>query len=304
MQDVLAKRLAVQRDLSRALASARSVDAAGAQLLESIGRTISCVVAEIWVVERERLRSAATWAANDATRTFLSGRPRTFARGDGLPGQVWARGEPVWMPDVSSDASFARRAEAIAAGLLTAVSFPISFEGAVSGVVQFIFGDRVERDATFTELFADIGEQLGLFLERARVDALALARAEEIIELSAPMLSVARGTILLPVIGSFDAARASLVTDRLLTRVVELEASHVVLDLTNIGEVDTFVAQRMNDAIVATKLLGARTILTGVPPKVARTFVMLGIRLDEVDVYTTLADGLAALGRGRESARP
>ena len=296
MSDLADARLAAQRALSRALASARDVRAATPAILAAISKPLGCVVSEMWVVDdaRDVLRAVGAWTGGERYAGFIErGAAVEFVPGRGLPGLAWERAAPQWMTDVATDDVFERKLPAGAYGVHAAVAFPILFGGEVTGAVQFFFPAVREPDAAMMESFADIGEQLGLFLERARVDEVSLRQAAEILELSAPLLLVAPRTLLLPVIGSFDARRAVHVTERLLARVSETGARHVVLDLTGAGAVDTFMAQRMLDAITAVKLLGSQPILTGLPPSAARTLVMLGVSLGDVKAFASLADGLA-----------
>lgn len=291
-------RMAVQRDLSRVLASARDVRDASPAILEAISGRLGCVVSEMWVAAEDRpvLQLVATWRANERYQPFLeSGTHAEFERGHGLPGLAWDRGSPQWMSDVSTDETFARKLDATACGLHAAIAFPIVFGGIVTGVVQFFYPETRTPDTAMMDTFADIGEQLGLFLERARIDATALKQAQEILELSAPVLRVAPNAILLPVIGTFDAKRASHVAQKLLERVVETGAKWVLIDVTGAASLETFTAHRLLETISAVRLLGATTILTGVQAAAARTLVLLGIDFKNLVVCGSLADGLAFL---------
>ena len=298
MSDLVDARLSVQRDLSRALASARQVREAAPSILDAISGRLGCAASEMWLVDdaRSALVCVGTWAGEERARSFVaSSTSFEFSRGQGLPGGAWERATPQWMTDVSADAAFERNVTALASGLHAAVAFPILFGGDVTGVVQFFYPEERQADTLMMETFADIGEQLGLFLERARIDAITQRQAAEILELSAPILRVAPDAVLLPIIGSFDAGRAVHVTERLLTRVSELGARCVVFDLTNAGTMDTFMARRLLDAVAAVKLLGASAIVTGVQPAAARTMVLLGVQLGDIEVRASLADGLTLL---------
>jgi anti-anti-sigma regulatory factor len=299
-------RLAVQRDLSRVLASARDVREAAPAILGAISGRLGCVVSEMWVVGEERplLQSVATWRADDRFQPFVErGAHVELERGQGLPGLAWEHGAPQWMTDVSTEVAFARKLDAIACGLHAAVAFPIVFGGLVTGVVQFFYAEARTPDVPMMDTFADIGEQLGLFLERARIDATALEQAREILELSAPILRVAPNALLLPVIGTFDAKRASHVAQKLLERVVETGSTWVILDVTGAPSLETFTAHRLLDTIAAVRLLGATTILTGVQASAARTLVLLGVDFKNLVVCGSLADGLAFLREHNAQAK-
>ncbi|MEO5726549.1 MAG: anti-anti-sigma factor, partial [Byssovorax sp.] len=61
---------------------------------------------------------------------------------------------------------------------------------------------------------------------------------------------------------------------------------------------DVQTADALVGAARAARLLGARVILTGVSPAVARTLVTLDANLDDIAILATLASGIAhALNR-------
>src|SRR5262249_37971062 len=102
---------------------------------------------------------------------FDSGtRTSTFASGVGLPGRVWASGEPAWIEDVVKDANFPRAAAAARDGLHGAFAFPILVGHETIGVIEFF--SRVNRapDEELLRMFATIGSQIGQYLERHRAE--------------------------------------------------------------------------------------------------------------------------------------
>ena len=75
----------------------------------------------LWNVDSGRgvLRCVETWHLPSGVRSRIRSRqPRHgLHRGVGLPGRVWASGEPAWIPDVVDDANFPRAAIARREGL-------------------------------------------------------------------------------------------------------------------------------------------------------------------------------------------
>lgn len=294
--DIIPARLAAQRDLSRVLASARQVRHAALAILQAVSPHLGCAVSELWIVGAHgTLEPAAVWTENDSYAIFARDRSFRFERGKGLPGLAWERRSPQWMSNVAIDPMFERKLAANACGLRAAVAFPVVFEESVSGVVQFFYTQPREADAGLMESFADIGEQIGLYFERAKAEAVVARQASELLELSAPILRIAPRVILLPIIGTFDARRADTITERLLAAVVEQSAHTVVLDITSAGAADQVMAELITRAVASIRLLGADTILTGVQPDAARALALTGVDLGEVDVCSSLADGLARL---------
>ena len=86
-----------------------------------------------------------------------AGRLRSV-EGEGLPGQAWASGEPVWVEDVLAEPDFPRRLAAEAGGLRAAVAFPAVGGNEVRGVLEF-FVSRAARAATGGAFAASVGER-------------------------------------------------------------------------------------------------------------------------------------------------
>ncbi|KPB04131.1 STAS domain-containing protein [Bacillus sp. CHD6a] len=81
----------------------------------------------------------------------------------------------------------------------------------------------------------------------------------------------------------------------LLNRIHETGANGVVIDLTSVDMIDSFIAKVLGDVISMSKLMGAQVVLTGIQPAVAITLVELGIHLDEVFTALDLEKGLEKL---------
>src|SRR5262249_50193867 len=119
------------------------------------------------------LRVAHEWhdPARDPVAFLDASRQASFGPGDGLPGRVWDRGEPIWLPDLGTDPALPRAEGARAAGLHGALAFPITAGRTGRGVVEFLSAEVEEPDAALLETTASIGSQLGQFIERTEAEA-------------------------------------------------------------------------------------------------------------------------------------
>ncbi|HEV7735583.1 MAG TPA: response regulator [Candidatus Binatia bacterium] len=106
---------------------------------------------------------------------------RTFARGDGLPGRVLARGRPVWITDVTTDPDFPRAASALQSGARGAFAFPVLVGTTVEAVLEFFSPQPTAPDEAWLGIAGQIGTQLGRIFER-RQAAQAMQRAKEAAE--------------------------------------------------------------------------------------------------------------------------
>ena len=81
----------------------------------------------------------------------------------------------------------------------------------------------------------------------------------------------------------------------LLNRIKETGAQGVVIDLTSVSLIDSFIAKVMDDVIQMAGLMGAKVVLTGIRPAVAITLVDLGISMQGVNTAMNLEQGLEKL---------
>ncbi len=141
---------------------------------------------------------------------------------------------------------------------------------------------EAQREAeSKNELNAALSEKLVL-IERQH---------QQILDLSAPVLDVFDGVLLLPVIGTLDDARAKTITERLLDAVVSHRARLVLIDLTAVETMDNASATALRRMLSAIEMLGSRPIVTGISPQIAMMLTRLSDRIEGgFDKLETLPD--------------
>jgi rsbT antagonist protein RsbS len=82
---------------------------------------------------------------------------------------------------------------------------------------------------------------------------------------------------------------------QLTERVDALQARGVVIDVSALDLVDSFMARVLNDSARMLRLLGADVVVCGIQPAVAMTLVEMGSRLMDVATTFTLERALARL---------
>jgi len=193
----------------------------------------------------------------------------------------------------------ASRASAGSSSTATA-TFIFSVKQPLFALLRARFDADPARLASVSWAAGSLIDQLGLYtletFQKSR-DRIVARQQRELLELSTPVLSLWKGIIALPLIGTLDSERAQVVMENLLDRIVASGAHTAIIDITGVPTVDTLVAQHLLKTIAAARLMGAHCILSGIRPQIAQTIIHLGIDLDTVVTKATLADAfLLALG--------
>jgi rsbT co-antagonist protein RsbR len=126
---------------------------------------------------------------------------------------------------------------------------------------------------------------------RAR-EGLIADQAEQLLELSTPVVKLWEGVVAVPLVGTLDSARAQVVMERLLQTLVDTGSPYAIIDITGVPAVDTQVAQHILKTVVAARLMGAECIISGIRPQIAQTIVALGIEFGDIATKASLADAL------------
>src|SRR5438067_2596370 len=131
------------------------------RLLAAIGEPLGWEFGAWWQVsaEDEALHCIETWRSGAlAESDFESLSRRTvLARGEGLPGRVWATAEPAWVVDVTEDPNFPRAAGAELAGLRSAFAFPVHSSRGALGAIEMFANRAREPDAELLQTMASLG---------------------------------------------------------------------------------------------------------------------------------------------------
>ena len=165
--------LVAHRDVARILNRATTIPEAFPDVLHAMAMPLGWSVGTIWIVDDsdEHLRLHARWSKDDRRfASFLaSSDAQIFVRGDGLPGRVWASGQPEWIPDIATFAGFPRAGHATGAGLSSAAAFPFRVGDALAGVIECFSIERRAPDDGLLHSMAAFGDQIGHFIARARL---------------------------------------------------------------------------------------------------------------------------------------
>ncbi|MET0398613.1 MAG: PAS domain S-box protein [Longimicrobiaceae bacterium] len=159
---------------------ADSVEDAVRTSLEEVCAYAGWSVGHAWLLAPSgELVSAGIWHLADPER-FRAFRELSegmrFAPGTGLPGEVLAAGQPVWVEELEGDVHFLR-GQAQAVPVRAACALPVLVGREVVGVLEFFHDRPAAPDHALLEAMTHIGVQLGRVVERSRARE-ALRRSE------------------------------------------------------------------------------------------------------------------------------
>ncbi len=175
--------LSLQHAVARILAESAWLDDALRRILQVICEKLGWEHSAVWRVdaEAEVLRCAEVWETPSSHFPEFEAisRGTSFRSGIGLPGRVWASGEPAWIANVVEDTNFPRAPVAAREGLRAGFGFPLRMGTETMGVMEFFSREIREPDRNLLKIMATLGSQIGQLMARQQAhEALEKSAAE------------------------------------------------------------------------------------------------------------------------------
>lgn len=166
--------LAAQLAMMRVLSEAATLPEATAKLIQTACEGLDWDMGAIWEVDPSgrRLVCLDLWrAAGTGLNIFeVASRRHAIPMGTGLPGLVWASGEPAWISDVSVHRDGTRNAAAAKVGLRSHFAFPIRLGRKVFGVMEFFSRKVRQPDYALLQMMAVTGSLIGQYVSQKRIE--------------------------------------------------------------------------------------------------------------------------------------
>ncbi|MEH2467679.1 PAS domain S-box protein [Nostoc sp.] len=159
--------LTVQYAIAHILSEATTLVNAVPAILQSLCESLGWQAGIIWSGDDEAnvLHRISSWYSSDLEKEPFN--QQTIAFSEGLPAQVWASGQPVWISEAQNENFFA-----------AAIGFPIRLGNKILGVIEF-FSDQIsEPDTNLLQMISAIATQIGQLIEQKQTESL-LQESEE-----------------------------------------------------------------------------------------------------------------------------
>jgi rsbT antagonist protein RsbS len=109
-----------------------------------------------------------------------------------------------------------------------------------------------------------------------------------------PILKVGR-VLIVPIQVDMDDQTVIHLQERILSELERTGARGVLIDISLLEMVDSFIGRVLSDIAAMARIMDARTVVVGMQPAVAITLVELGLELRGVDTVLNVDEGIKLL---------
>jgi rsbT antagonist protein RsbS len=109
-----------------------------------------------------------------------------------------------------------------------------------------------------------------------------------------PILKVGR-VLIVPIQVDMDDRTVIHLQERILSELERTGARGVLIDISLLEMVDSFIGRVLSDIAAMARIMDARTVVVGMQPAVAITLVELGLELRGVDTVLNVDEGIRLL---------
>jgi rsbT co-antagonist protein RsbR len=115
---------------------------------------------------------------------------------------------------------------------------------------------------------------------------------KEVLELSAPIVPIQDGIVIVPIIGDIDTDRANHIMENVVPKIYELDVTHVILDFSGTLTINEHIAHFFYQFGERLGLMGIHIVVTGIRPDIVQTIIHSGIDLSSVESFATVKQAM------------
>ncbi|MBF0202552.1 MAG: STAS domain-containing protein [Desulfamplus sp.] len=114
-----------------------------------------------------------------------------------------------------------------------------------------------------------------------------------------PILQIGKNVVV-PIQTELDDIGAKKMQEEILYRIEKTGASGLVIDVSAVSIIDSFLGRILVDTSKMAKLMGANAVIAGMKKEVVMTLILLGLRMEGLKSAMNLEEGLNLLKKLQE----
>ncbi|MFD1862876.1 STAS domain-containing protein [Planococcus chinensis] len=112
-------------------------------------------------------------------------------------------------------------------------------------------------------------------------DSLIKAHRQLVENLSVPIIPITPSVSILPLIGSVDSFRTKILEEKVLTEIGISRIQTLIMDMSGIADMEPEVIFDLMKILDGTKMMGCKTVITGLRPDVVRKMIHMDLSFDQ-----------------------
>lgn len=118
---------------------------------------------------------------------------------------------------------------------------------------------------------------------------------QELLSLSAPIVPIKEGVVVLPLVGAMDERRVQALTDTVIPKISEMEIDYVIVDFSGLLTINPHVAIGLHQVGNTLRLIGIQVLSTGLRPNLVQVAVNSGIKMSAIRTFASVKQALESL---------
>lgn len=115
-----------------------------------------------------------------------------------------------------------------------------------------------------------------------------------------PILQIGN-KVVVPIQTELDDLGARRMQEEVLLRIEKSGADGLVIDVSAVSIIDSFLGRILVDTSKMAKLMGAESVIVGMKKEVVLTLIQLGLRMEALNTSLNLEEGLKLLSKLQEN---
>ncbi|UAL51577.1 MULTISPECIES: STAS domain-containing protein [Metabacillus] len=118
---------------------------------------------------------------------------------------------------------------------------------------------------------------------------------KELAALSAPIIPVKDGVVILPLVGYIDSYRANYIMEYVVPKIADMDINHVIADFSGIFTINIDIAEHIHQIGSMLQLMGIHVITTGLRPELAQLVINSRINISAIETFANVKKALESI---------